>query len=220
MKRSAGIAVCLVVFAGTVSAEPGSRAPACTGGMGVSYLSIPDVADLAMGASTTHQRVDEFVAAVMFTAAFGYPLDSTLWLKADYTYILGTYTVNGFFGQTAFAVHGHMPVLEIQYVLLSGQTYNVMLGGGGGYLLGQVTRQSGAVEDAFTAHGVCALLGLEANTGLGDQLYGHFGGELRWSFTGELRGAGGQSPGVNAAGNAADLHFFGVGIRFGLTYYF
>jgi hypothetical protein len=189
-------------------------------GMGVSWLSAPDVADLANQSSTGGERLSDFTTAVVFSGIVSVPLSADWALALDYGYIVATYSTPGFFGQNDFTVKVHAPTLVAQYTLVREKTYAVRAGAGAGYHIGILDQKLGTLENSFDAGGIGVLALLEAQTAFGEDFFGSILGEVRWDGLGELTNADGQRPGSASTGPPPELQFFSVGIRFGFAYHF
>lgn len=188
-----------------------------TGAMGVSYISARDIVDLVNATPGTTTRQEEFASVVEFIGAASVPLSGRWALKADYAYLLGSYTVPGLFGQTEYSYTAHLPSLLVQYIIVEEGVYNIKAGLGPGYYLGVLTQRVGGSEARYTGSGPGFLLDLEANTALGEDLFAYLGAVVRWSGIGALRSASGSTPQYSSD---TTLEFFGIGARLGLSYYF
>ncbi len=184
-------------------------------GMGVSYLSPADLVDLVNASTTTGERQSEFKAAVVFFGSVHVPLSPDWAMKLDYGYLLGSYTVAGFFGTSEYAFSAHLPSVLLQYSLALEQMYSVFAGFGGGYHFGRLQTTMQPFENDYTGAGPGMLFDLEANTAFGDGLFGYLGLEVRWEFIGALTDSAGRPPGFGET----TLTYFGIGIRFGFSYY-
>jgi hypothetical protein len=154
---------------------------------------------------------------VEFIGAASIPLSGRWALKADYAYLLGSYTVPGLFGQTEYSYAAHLPSLLVQYIFLEEGVYNIKAGVGPGYYLGVLTQRIGGSEARYTGSGPGFLLDVEANTALGEDLFAYLGAVVRWSGIGALTADNGSAP--QYSGDTT-LEFFGIGARLGLSYYF
>lgn len=195
--------------------EPEPR-PGVSIGMGVSYVNPQDVVDYINGRVGRGGRLPEFKSAVEFFGSVSVPLSLDWILKFEYAYLLGTYNVESLFGPAEFSFSTHMPTVIGQYVLVEEGSYNVKVGAGGGYHIGVLSESFGTLNDRLTGHGLGTVVELEANTAFGEDFYGYIGGNLRWEFIGDLT----TSTRTISAGSIPTLHFFGIGARFGFTYYF
>ena len=184
-------------------------------GMGVSYLNPVDIVDLVNASSISGQRQPEFKAAVEFFGAVHVPLSADWAIKLDYGYLLGSYTIDGFFGASEYNFSAHMPTVVVQYSLALEPLYSVFGGIGAGYHFGRLKTSVQPFENTFTGAGPGIVGDLEANTAFGDGLFGYLGLEARWEFIGALTDSDGRSPGPGEI----TLNHFGLGIRFGLSYY-
>lgn len=234
MKRIiASTFVFVLVAAGGVAGEVPSLTPdavaadsqlssriALSAGMGVEYVSAPDIVDFvnasAAGAGAT-QRVSEFKSAAQFFGALAYPISPDWVLKVEYLYVLVSYNPNILARATDFTLRVHMPSVILQYVLWDEHLYNVKVGGGLGYHFASLTEYV-YFDSELTGKGVGVVADVEANTALGDHLFAYLGVDLRWEFIGKLKRNTSVPQGIAAAlptGNA-----FSIGARLGFSYYF
>ncbi len=194
-------------------------------GMGVSYMSMTDVVDLANIASASlggYERLPEFKAAAEFFGAVTVPCSPDWVLKFEYAYLLATYNVATAYGtgQAEYTAMAHLPSLIIQYVLLNEPVYNVKIGAGGGYHFGTLEVKYFTQNDRYSGNGPGIVIDGEGNTAFGEHLYAFLGVNLRWDFIGTLTNSAGTGPYNAGAGAGTTMQFFGLGARLGFTYYF
>jgi len=189
---------------------------AISGGMGVEYLSAPNVVDYinVLIASYTRQRVPEFKSSVQFFGALAYPISNDWVLKAEYVYLLGSYNPDTPNRASEFSLTMNMPSVILQYVLWDEGLYNIKAGIGIGYHFATLTTKYLTVDDQLSGKGIGTLAELEANTAFGEHLFAYLGADLRWELIGIMRGL---QPGGLPRPN---MHAFGVGARLGFSYYF
>ena len=217
-----GFAVIAIgVFATSAVSQPKpdenfhSRRIGFSAGMGVSYLNAQDIVNTINNSSLGTQRVDDFKSAVEFFGAVTLPVSRDWVMKGEYVYLLASYNQTTAFGNAEFSYVIHMPTLIIQYMLFEAQRYNLKAGAGVGYHF--ASYEETFFASRYTGKGLGTLLELEGNTALGEDLFAHLGVQTRWDFIGNLTNAQGKSPLVNIQ---TTLHFFSVGARLGMTYYF
>jgi hypothetical protein len=197
-----------------------------SGGMGVNYLSMTDVVDLANYASASlggYERLPEFKAAAEFFGAVSVPCSPDWVIKFEYAYVLTTYNVATAYGsgQAEYTAMAHLPSLIVQYVLVSEPVYNVKVGAGGGYHFGILDVQNFTQNDRYRGRGPGFLLDAEGNTALGENVYAYLGVNIRWDFIGKVTNDAGLPPSIaGTTGNGTTMDFFGLGARLGFTYYF
>ena len=188
-------------------------------GMGVNYHNAQDIVNRINGSSIITQRVADFKSGVEFFGAISVPLSTDWAVKAEYVYLFASYTQGTIFGGNAeFSYAVHMPTLIGQYILYEASTYNFKVGVGCGYHFGSYSERYSLVDETFTGKGLGTLIELEGNTALGEDLYAHLGAQMRWDFIGDLKNSAGNSP--SGATGTTSLHFFSVGARLGMSYYF
>ncbi|MEK9135810.1 MAG: hypothetical protein AAB393_01700 [Bacteroidota bacterium] len=197
---------------------------AISGGMGVEYISAPDIVDFVNAAAATAgatQRLSEFKSAVQFFGALAYPLSIDWVLKGEYVYLLGSYNPDIPFRSTEFTLTVHMPSIILQYVLWDERLYNVKVGGGLGYHVASLSTKYLTVDDQLTGKGLGVVTDLEANTAFGDHVFAYLGVDIRWEFIGKLENnASGSQASQYAVVTLPTGNAFGIGARLGFSYYF
>lgn len=198
-----------------------SSRTAISAGMGVEYFSAPDVVDFinALVAPYAGQRVPQFRPAVQFFGALVYPLSIDWVVKAEYLYMLASYTPEVTGVSSDFTLTIHMPSVIFQYVLWDERLYNIKAGAGLGYHFAALSDKFLTIDDRLTGKGLGIVADLEGNTAFGDHLFAYLGGDIRWEFIGTMksRSSGSQTSQLIPlpTGNS-----FGIGARLGLSYYF
>lgn len=197
--------------------------PGLAGGMGVSYVSMTDVVDLANATMGNVQRLPEFKAAAEFFGAVTVAWSEDWGVKLEYAYLVASYNVATPFGsgQAEYTATAHLPSLILQYVLVGHPVYNVKVGAGGGLHFGTLAAKFFTQDDSYSGKGPGFLLDVEGNTAFGEHVFAYLGVNLRWDFIGKLSNAQGMAPNLASAGvTAPTMQFFGLGARLGFTYYF
>jgi hypothetical protein len=194
--------------------------PGVSLGMGVSSLNVQDIVDVVNSIPGLTERAPRFKSCVDFFGAISFPLSADWVLKAEYSYLLGSFTMNSSYGTAEFTVAVHAPSLIAQYVIVDEGVYNVEAGAGLGYHFGSLSEKFVTIDDRFTGGGLGVTGDVEGNTALGEHLFAYLGANVRWDFIGEVKNGRGNPPGVTANGARPTLHFFGFGARLGFTYYF
>jgi len=225
---SSGFAVIMTIpfFYPPISASQGRPEddvyprPELAAGFGVSYMAVRDVVDLINATALPSERVPDFRAAAEFFGAVSYPVSKEWLLKFEYAYLFASYASASPFGQADIGVNVHLLSLLVQIVLADKGVYNLKLGAGGGVCFGSMSEKYVTIDDTYSGRGPAVVLEIEANTALGENLYAYLGGNIRWSFIGELSNTAGRIPGRGANGGGTTLSFFGAGARLGLSYSF
>jgi hypothetical protein len=187
---------------------------AISAGMGVSYVNPTDIIDLVNASSVQSGRQPGFKSTVVFFGTARIPLSADWSLKFEYGYQLGSFSVNGFFGNTDYTMVAHLPSVLIEYALALEPSYTFHAGAGGGYHIGVLTIAS-PLESSYVGHGPGFMLDLEADTAFGDHLYGYIDVNVQWESIGALNDANGNSPGPAET----SMQYFGPGVQFGLSYH-
>ena len=196
---------------------------ALSAGMGVEYISAPDVVDFVNATAVrATQRVPEFKSAAQFFGALAYPLSVDWVLKAEYLYLLVSYNADIPGRSSDFTLAVHMPSLILQHILWDeGGLYNVKAGGGLGYHFAALTVKYLYQDGRLSGKGLGVVGDVEANTAFGDHLFAYFGVDVRWEFIGTLTNS--TAVPQNFQGSVIPLptmNAFSIGARLGFSYYF
>ena len=188
-------------------------------GIGVTVINATDVVDYINGVSPSIDRLDDFASAAEFFGTSELRLSDSWGVKFEYAYLIKSYNVDAGSGRVEYFYGVHMPTLMVQY--LDFQTgYAFKFGGGLGYHFVSLSEtQQGAAPKDLKASGLGMKLEAEANTALGDHLYGLIAGDVRVDFMGTLKDANGNTLTIPGPRNAK-MSFFAFGLKFGLIYYF
>lgn len=190
------------------------------GGMGVSYVTAEDIANLVNARSAGGERVSDFKAGAEFFGSVSVPLSVAWGLKFEYSYLIYSYNLTSLtYSASEITISAHLPTLYVQHTLVDAGTYNVKGGLGAGYHFGSLVERVGNIEERYTGKGFGSALDLEANTAFSESFYGYLGGNLRWDFIGRLTNELGRSPYLTSNSPAPTLNFFSAGARLGFTFY-
>jgi hypothetical protein len=191
-----------------------------TAALGVAMFAAPDVIDWINSTALTGNRVDLFNSAVEFTGAAAMPVGGPWRVKAEYVYMLSSFSVNGGFGAATFSLVAHMPSLLLEYTLADEGLYCVKLDGGLGYHFGHVDEKYLTIDRRYSSSGVGGILALVGNTALSEHLHAYLAVSARWEGFGDLQDAGGAAPGGVALGTPPTMSLFAASARIGLSHYF
>ena len=186
-----------------------------SGGLGVTVINATDVVDYINGVSPSTNRQDDFASAAEFFGTSELRLSDSWGVKFEYAYLIKSYAVDAGAGKLDYFYGVHMPTLMAQY--LDFQTgYVFKLGGGLGYHFASFSETlQGATSRDLKSSGLGLKLEAEANTALGDHLYGMVAGDIRADFMSTLKDGSGNTLPKNPK-----MSFFAFGLKFGLIYYF
>lgn len=215
---STGFAVSVIAQVESPENFPSTRI-GISAGMGVNYHDAQDIVSRINGSDIVTQRVGDFKSGVDFFGAISVPVSQDWVMKAEYVYLLASYTLNSNVGNgvAEFSYNVNMPTIIGQYILFESSTYNLKAGAGIGFHFGTYSEKYSNVDVSFTGNGIGTLLELEGNTALDENLFAHLGVQMRWDFVGVLRNSAGNPP--LGSLQSPSLHFFGIGARLGMTYY-
>jgi hypothetical protein len=188
------------------------------GGLGVAAINATDVVNIVNSTPGALERASTFNASAEFFGYVSVPVHRDWVVKADYGYVLGSYNIAAQYGTAEYTLSAHLPTLIVQYVLHDGGLYSLKAGAGGGYHWGTLHAKYSTLDRDYDASGPGAVVELEGNTALGDNLFVYLGLQARWEFMGPLEDSAGQGPAVNL--DEPSLHWFSGGARIGVAYLF
>jgi hypothetical protein len=190
-------------------------------GMGVSLVAAPSVVDYLNSYTGGGLKVDDFGTGIMFFGASDIPLTPLWSVRAEYTYLFKSYTMDPIAGGPSNLFYSvHAPSLLAQYVI-PGKGYFLRFSGGGGYHFGFLNEKkvSPAFSDRwYRVSGIGFKFEATGQTAFDDNLYGSIAAMLQWELLGSLKNGSGIIP--KYQGNEVSLSLFAVGLNFGLSYYF
>jgi hypothetical protein len=190
------------------------------GGMGVSAISITDLFTYInqMPGTDPYNRLSEFSTAVEFFAAADIVLHPTIMTGVEYSFILGSHSVETGFGSDNYTFTYHMPLVLAHYLLM-GEGYFFKLGGGVGYVFTRYEEDpTYAPPFLYTGGGIGGKIQAVGHTPFGDNLYAYIGAEMRFGFPGPVADEDGRT--LRNVNKDVSFNFFSFGLKFGLMYYF
>jgi hypothetical protein len=189
------------------------------GGMGVVWMSRPELADLVNATPGALEEARTFKTGAEFFGFVAVPLSRTWGVKAEYAYQLASYNIDATGGTAEYAIAIQVPSVILQRVLVLEEAYNVTAGIGGGPRFGSLSARYVYIDNTYSAAGPGFLLEIEANAILGTDLWVHLGGQVRWESTGDLEDSSGLPPRMAGVYIPASLGGFGAAFRLGLIWY-
>ncbi len=217
----ASLLLCAAILAGGPAAARGQqdsvhgRFVGISAGLGVSLVDANDVVNYVNSFSIDQTRQDNFATAAEFFAQGEYQVSSSWGVAVEYSYLLKSYNLPNYLGfsPTYVAYKIHMPTLIVHYLII-GQGYFFKLGGGLGYHTATFTEEyPSGLESDYSTSGVGLKVQAVGNTEFDEHLYGFIGVDARKDFMGSFKDAAGP-------GRDISMDFFGVGVKFGLSYFF
>jgi hypothetical protein len=189
------------------------------GGMAVCYVSASDIVDLVNATPGAQEQVGTYRTGIQFFGSVALPL-SPLWtVKADYAYLIASYSVASGFGSAGsadYTVYAHLPSIVFQYNLVDRPEYDFRLGFGAGYHVGKLSEIFFAQTQTYSAAGIGVVLEAEGMTAVGEHLFALLGANLRWEWIGALKNSYGIEPTTYT--NATTLNMFAPSIKIGVVY--
>ncbi len=223
-KRTASAASMLLMLLAGAGAYGQSDSAAHTGkywgisaGLGATVVKAADVVDYINMTYQPADRIADFGTAVEFFGSAESQVSDSWMLKAEYSYLLKSYNVAAMESpEVTYTIQ--MPTLLAEY-FISGKGYLFQFGGGVGYRSARLTIQYFG-EQNYHAHGAGFKLEAVGNTAFDEHLFGYIGGDLRADITGDFTDTSGKVLTNPLTGQGVSMNYLGIGLKFGLTYYF
>ncbi len=212
-KHKLGLAsIILVLLSRPVSAQD----LAVAAGLGLEYYNAPSLTQY-FAATTGGVTPGTFVTSVQLVASADYFILSDWTLGIEYAYLTNQSSGNSI--QITYSYS--LPTLMLRKVL-AGDNYYLRFGGGIGYhssSLSQDIQAYGSTTD-YSSSGIGLKFDAALDSKLGEDFYARVNADAREEFTGNLKAKDG-TPLTNAANSRqVNSDLSGVGITFGLVYYF
>lgn len=191
------------------------------GGMGITAIRVSDLVDYINFTASPPNRLDDFSSAAEFFAAVAFRWSDDWGAKVEYAYLINSYNVVGGVETFEYSYIVHMPMLVFQYLEIQ-RGYAFKFGGGVGYHGAVLSeRLLGATPREVTSRGLGLKAEIEGNTVLGDRFFVYMSGDMRMSFMGAFKDAQGNVLTIrDGTSRAVTMHFFALGLTFGMMYYF
>lgn len=215
------ISAALVFFAGNAQAQKFSA----YGGLGVEYYKADGLSNYLSYAAPGSMYPGSYTSAIRFMLGGEYDITNDWAIGIEYGYITKSVTGSntGYSQQVSFSYS--LPSLTIRRLIM-GSGYSLRFGGAFGYHFGSLSTSSPYSSQSvdYSAKGFGVQLDGSLDTELDPKLYARVGVSARAEFVGDLKAAdGGDLTYIDpSSGNSVpvNMHMFGVGLSFGLVYYF
>ncbi len=187
-------------------------------GMGVHLISAPSIVTYVNHMTQTTSAADDWGTAVEFFTGLEFPVASSWGVKAEYSYLFKSYTIDVAAYSGGLEYHVNAPTVMLQYVF-PGKGFFLKAGAGGGYHWGTITppKQYGS-QVVYTASGPGFRIEAEGQTAFDEHLFGYISGTLGAELLGDVVSNSDQKI-VNGE-EFVSLNYVTAGVRFGLMYYF
>lgn len=198
---------------------PLSERIAVAAGMGVSYIAAGDLVDLVNATPAAEEVVPAWRTGIQFFGSLTLPMFPRWDVKADYAYLLASYSVAsgyGAGGTVDYTMTAHLPTVVVQYIVVDRPEYAVRFGAGVGYHFGELTMTFFGQDQRYTATGLGALLEVEGMTAVGEHLFAVLSVNARWEWIGALTDSYGREP-ANLPGSTT-LRMVVPSVRIGVAY--
>lgn len=195
------------------------------GGLGVEYYKADGLSNYLNYAAPGSVVPGSFTSAIRFLMGGEVAVTKNWELGMEYEYLTKSITGSNAVGSQQVSLSYSLPSLTIRR-LIPEDGYSIRLGGAFGYHFGGLSLSSpySSQNQNFSAAGLGVDLDGSLDTKLGEKLYARVGVEARAEFAGDLKGADGGTLTYTDynTGNQlpVNMHLFGVGVSFGLVYYF
>lgn len=189
-------------------------------GMGVMLINAPDVVDYLNTSYPTPTKLDDFGLGAVFFGETSMQISDSWNLKIEYTYLIKSYNIpQPPLPDYSFKYEIHMPALIAQYMIL-GENYILKIGGGSGYHFATFSQTIMNNDKRYWSKGLGVKFVVEANTAFDDSFYGYVAGEIQNNFMSEFIDANEKKVVILGSSESASMDFFGLGLKFGVCYYF
>ena len=189
--------------------------------MGINLISIPSAQDyINQNYAPQDDQLSTFNTAVIFSGEVGYFLNEKFEMSIEFPYQIYTYTTTiAGAGQYNLSFDSFLPSVMAYYVI-SGNGYNFKFGGGVGPRFVNVTEEKKwqGTEVDYSSIGFGALLRIEANTALSENLFANIGGDLRYDINGEPENDSGHTLYNIVENENLSFNSFSLGVKLGISY--
>ena len=194
-------------------------------GLGLEYFNAPSLNKYLNFAAPGAMPLSAYQSAIQFTAGGEYFLSRDWAIGLEYGYITKTVSSGSALGSQQIDFSYYLPTVMLRRVVV-GERYYIQFGGGVGYHFGGLNASSPYSDK--TADYSCQGLGFKADasldTQLGEKLYARVDAEARAEFMGTLKSGGANNLTYidynTEQPHSVDMSFGGIGITFGIVYYF
>lgn len=220
-----GRAAIMIVVSVSFVASARAQSLSATAGLGLEYFNAPSLYKYLNFAAPGSMPNGPYQSAIQFVGGAEYFISRDWAVGLEYGYITKTVSSSGALGFQQIDFSYSMPSVTLRRVIF-GEGYYIQFGGGVGYHFGDVNTTSPYSNQTadYSCRGVGLKLDALLDTKLGERLYARIDAEARTEFTGVLKAANGSELSYvdfnSGQSHSVDMSFGGVGITFGLVYYF
>lgn len=222
-----GFILTTVVFLSAIFTFNNARAQqfSAYGGLGVEYYKADGLSNFLNYAAPGSVLPGSYTSAIRFLAGGEVDVTNNWALGIEYEYLTKSITGSNSVGSQQVSLSYSLPSLTVRR-LIREEGYSIRFGGAFGYHFGGLSLSSpySNQNQNFSAAGLGVKLDGSIDTKLGEKLYARVGVEARAEFVGDLKSADGTTLTYidYNSGNSlpVNMHLFGVGVSFGLVYYF
>ncbi len=211
----------LVITTGDAKAQQFSA----YGGMGIEYYKANSLSDYLNYAAPGSVQPGSFSSAIDFSIGGEYAISRNWAVGLEYDYMLKSAGSNNGIGSQQVNVSYSLPSLAVRR-LIRGDGYVLRFGGTFGYhfaTLSTTSPYTTRTQD-YSAEGIGLKLDGSIDTKLDEKLYARLGVNARAEIIGHMKAADGTELTYldYNSGNQlpVNMNLFGVGVSFGLVYYF
>lgn len=194
-------------------------------GIGLEYFTTPSLSQYLNYAAPGSITPGTYTTGVQFVLGGEYPILSNWLMGLEYGYIIKTVSGNNSIGSQQIDFSYSLPSITLRRVI-AGYGYYLKFGGGVGYHFESLSASSpySNLSANYSTHGLGLKVDASLDTKLGDNLYARVDAEAHAEFTGHLKTSNGTELTYidynSGQPRPVDMYLSGVGIIFGLVYYF
>lgn len=210
-----------LLFAGSARAQMFSA----YGGLGVEYYKADGLSNYLNYAAPGSVTPGSYTSAIRFILGGEFDVTKDWAVGIEYGYITKSVTGSNAVSSQQVSFSYSLPSLTIRR-LISGDGYSLRFGGAFGYHFGSLSTSSPYSNQSvdYSAKGIGVQLDGSLDTRLDPKLYARVAVNARAEFVGDLKAADGSNLTYidYNSGNTlpVNMHMLGVGLSFGLVYYF
>ncbi len=211
----------VIFFAGNAKAQMFSA----YGGLGVEYYKADGLSNYLNYAAPGSMNPGSYTSAIRFILGGEYDVTKNWAIGIEYGYITKSITGSNAISSQQVSFSYSLPSLTIRR-LIRGNGYSFRFGGAFGYHFGSLSTSSPYSNRSidYSAKGFGMQLDGSLDTKLDPKLYARVAVNARAEFVGDLKAADGTKLtyiDYNSQNTLpVNMHMIGVGLSFGLVYYF
>ncbi len=195
-----------------------------TAGLGLDYFNAPSLNKYLNFAAPGALPVSSYQSAIQFLFGGEYFINHDWAVGLEYGYITKTVSAGNSLGAQQIDFSYYLPTIMLRRVIY-GEGYFIQFGGGVGYHFEGLNASSPYSDKTadYSSQGLGFKADAILDTRLGKKLYARVAAEARAEFTGTLKSGSNELTYIDYNTDqprSVDMSFGGIGITFGIVYYF